>query len=133
VNFVFDRWLQDRGGKKNVEGEKILQCVYDRLIQYTDRCRKVDLATDKKRLEVKPEDKVRNIQNQMGYVHEHNGKTYYIIPTLFESEICKGLSKKTVISVLKKAGLLIVEEDGNPKKSIDGNSKRQRFVTIIVR
>jgi hypothetical protein len=134
VNFVFDRWLQDRGGKKNVEGEKILQCVYDRLIQHDSRFKKVNLVADKSCLEVNQDEKIRSIQNQMGYVHEHKeGKTYYIINELFKKEICEDFSIKTVTRVLKKVGRLIVEGDGNPKKSIDGNSKRQRFVTIFVK
>lgn len=67
ANFVFDRWLQDRGGKKNVEEEVIIQHVRGYLIQYQDRFKKVSKNTADERLSTSPEQLV--IQNSLGYVN----------------------------------------------------------------
>lgn len=53
------------------------------------------------------------IINRVGFTRVHNeGLEYLFMPTMFDSELCKGFDKKRVISTLIDAGMLIAGSDG---------------------
>jgi putative DNA primase/helicase len=123
VNFVFGRWLQDRGGKKNVEDENIVQHVKDCLMQHSARL--IELRDGKT-------EENRTTYNLLGYFQkDNNTTTYYIIPKSFKKEICKDFSVKTIRNTLKKKGMLEMDGKDNPKKTVNGS--RVHFVTIVVK
>jgi uncharacterized protein (DUF927 family) len=129
VKFVFNRWLQDRGGKKNVEDEKIVQHVMDFLMQHSARFMELRNGETEEN---------RTTYNLLGYFQKENNKTtYYLILKSFKEEICENFSDRTIRDALKKKGVLITELENNgrerdPRKRINGENPR-RFVTIVVK
>lgn len=129
ISFNFARWLSGRGGKKNVEGEEIVQHVRDYLIQYQDRFKKITKNTDDGKLAVYPGQSV--IQNSLGYVNVCKEQTvYYVIPKVFRDEICKYYSVKSVRNALHKKGMLQEKDGANARVRIDG--MQNRYVILPV-
>jgi putative DNA primase/helicase len=123
IEFIFERWLNDRGGKRNVDEEEVVQHVMDFLMQHSANF--IELRDGRT-------EENRTTYNLLGYFQKENDSTtYYIIPTSFKEEICKGFSVKTVRHALKKKGMLEMDGKDNPKKTVNGS--RAHFVTIVVK
>lgn len=129
VDFVFGRWLDDRGGKKNVEGEEVVRHL-----------RSLHMRHDARLMEVrngKTEKNITMIKDFLGYFEIDNGiTTYYIGSDEFKKQLCKGENVKTVRNFLKKKGMLITQLDSqgrerDTRKTING--ARAYFVTISVK
>jgi hypothetical protein len=80
----------------------------------------------------------RTIINCLGYKDmTTDGTIYYVIPSLFKDEICRGMgeSVKTVRGILKKANILQTEYTNDRERDkrtiIDG--KRRMFTTLVVK
>lgn len=76
---VFERWLEDRGGKKHRGDNKIMQYLDDFLIQNASRFKKIVTKTREDTSEYDiHEDRI--INNCLGYINHSNGaSTYYTI------------------------------------------------------
>jgi putative DNA primase/helicase len=133
IELVFGRWLNDRGGKRYVEEDQISKHIMDCIEQYQDRFKK--LIKDGDRLLTQSAQ--LSIQNLLGYVLKDTDTiTYYIIPKMFDEEICKKYGYKIVKRVLSKKGILQKETDDDgiergKRKTIDG--KQSRYITIEIK
>ena len=135
VYAVFERLLEDRGGKKSCEEREIIQHIIGFLMQHEARFSKLKSTIHKEDEDCDSPSKTeddRTVYNRLGYIKECLDKTdYYIIPELFKEEVCKGLNLKTVKKILKKNNMLSTYEDGKNKvQYLDG--KRIRMVAISV-
>ncbi len=71
------------------------------------------------------------IINRVGFVREHNeGLEYLFMPTMFDSELCKGFDKKRVISTLIEAGALIPANDGKPATLISVSRVKMKLYRL---
>ncbi|MDR1196516.1 MAG: DUF927 domain-containing protein [Endomicrobium sp.] len=120
---VFERFLEERGGKKSYEEQEIIQHVLNFLMQYESRFRKIE------------ENRDRMINDCLGYMNVcSEKKTYYINPKPFREEICRGMNHKMVKKTLLRGELLRC--DGNnkdPKCPSYIDSNRPRMVTLVVK
>lgn len=118
IDFCFKRWIQDRGGKGAFEEQDIIENVFAFLIQNETRF-----------------DTLRGLSNpprdKLGYIEKEYGEsvTYYIIPKLFQREVCAGMNCKTVRDILRKLNFMDTYEDGRAKY-VDTKDGRQRLVII---
>ncbi|MDR1365763.1 MAG: DUF927 domain-containing protein [Holosporales bacterium] len=91
MDFVFERWLNDRGGNKNVEEEEIVQYVDDLVIQHKDKLKKLIKEDDK--LITQHEQPI--IQNSPGFFFEEEGATtYYSCSRHSKKKSIKGIALK---------------------------------------
>ena len=130
---VFRRWLADRGGKKSYEDQEIIQHILDFLMQHEARFYRKELheRPDGTGYDGLPKDRV--IHNQLGFIEQHADKTiYYINPTLFKEETCKGFNYKLIRKILIEKGILLTDSDGKDKRcSII--KPVARMVTLVIK
>lgn len=121
IDFCFDRWLYDRGGKGAFEEKDIADQLNGFLLQNESRFHNWDFPNG-------------NIPNCLGYMKkEPLGTVYYIIPKLFQKEFCNyymGISSKTVKKTLLQNEIIEVGSDGKDNKITLPDGTRKRFVKI---
>lgn len=121
IDFCFDRWLHDRGGNGAFEERDIIENVFTFLIKNEARFDSL------RGIGTPPRDKLGYIEKQCG-----ENATYYIIPKLFQREVCAGMNQKTVRNILQKSGIMETYEDGRAKY-VDTKDGRQRLIIISFR
>ncbi|MDR1475001.1 MAG: DUF927 domain-containing protein [Holosporales bacterium] len=118
IGFVFERWLKDRGGKRNVDEEEIIQHIMGWLGQCQSSFLNVAKKADNSgKLEASMTNYSPN--KLYGYVHktDNETRTYYIFLRIFKEEACKGYGEKTVKKALHKKGILTLGSDGYSPKT----------------
>lgn len=130
---LFGCWLVERGNKtESFEEKDILDNVTSFLIQHESRF--ATYNSDGQSLEKSVIDKT--IHNCLGGREERDGYIiYYIIPSLFNKEICGGNSK-LYKKVLIKEGILIAYESEGAKRKLEArrytlDGKRIRMTTLV--
>ena len=92
----FRSWLENKGGTGNLESKKILEQVKF-FLELHGCSRFYDLHG--------PES--QSINNMAGYRETRDGETiFYVLPTIFKKEICRGLNYKSAINLLVKNNAL---------------------------
>lgn len=99
----FNSWLEDKEGVGDEENRQILEQV-KAFFELHGRSRFFDLTNgfiDQK------------INNMAGYKGTNNNDdiTFYVFPTVFKNEICKGFNRKVVIALLIDAGYLLLDHN----------------------
>lgn len=121
IDFCFDRWLNDRGGKGAYEEQDIIEALNGFLIQNENRFHNWDFPNG-------------SVVNCLGYMKKTPIKiTYYILPESFKSEFCKkylGTNYKIVRSVLIKNQLLKVDPNGYSPRIILPDGTRSRMMCL---
>jgi putative DNA primase/helicase len=112
----FNSWLEDKGGAGNQEDKKIIEQV--KLFFELHGCsRFYDLNGLKG----------QKVISMAGYKETyHDETTFYVSPAIFKNEICKGFNRRSVIDLLIKSGLLLLNNSGEyrqQKWTHDGNKK----------
>jgi putative DNA primase/helicase len=122
---IFDRWLVDRGGKKSVEDDALIEHVIGFLVQHESRFKKIHSIEE------------RTIINCLGFMEkmQTDATIFYIIPKLFRKEMCKGMNVKMVRKILKKANILQMEyiRNGERDKRILIDGKQIMLTTLVVK
>jgi putative DNA primase/helicase len=112
----FHSWLEDKGGAGNQEDKKIMEHVRS-FFELHGCSRFYDLNGLKG----------QKVTNMAGYKETyHDETTFYVSPSVFKSEVCKGFNRKSVINLLIKNGLLLLNNSGEyrqQKWTHDGNKK----------
>jgi uncharacterized protein (DUF927 family) len=112
----FNSWLEDKGGVGDQEDKKILEQVKS-FFELHACSRFYDLGGFKG----------QKINNMAGYKETyHDETTFYVSPSVFKNEICKGFNRKSVIDLLIKNCLLLLNINGEyrqQKWTHDGNKK----------
>lgn len=118
IDFCFERWLKNRGGKGAYEEQYIVENVSTFLLANAAR-----FDTRQGIGGTPPRDR-------LGYMDKESGKEaiYYIYPALFKT-ICNGMNPKTVREALKQRGILETYEDGRAKY-VETKDGRQRLLII---
>lgn len=121
IDFCFDRWLHDRGGKGAFEEKDIAEQLNGFLLQNESRFHNWDFPNGK-------------VVNCLGYIKKEPLDTiYYIIPKLFQKEFCSsyiGSSSKTVKKILLQNKITEIGSDGKDNKITLPDGTRKRFVKI---
>lgn len=112
----FNSWLEDKEGVGDDENRQILEQARS-FLELHGHSRFFDLNgfSDQK------------VNNMAGYKTAYKDEiTFYISPTVFKNEICKGFSRRTVISVLIDSGYLLLDHNRSyrqQKRTPDGVKK----------
>lgn len=113
----FNAWLEDKDGVGDDENRQILEQVRS-FFELHGRSRFFDLTgfQDQK------------ISNMAGYkCIDNNGDiTFYVSPSVFKNEICKGFNRRAVIALLIDSGYLLLDHNSNyrqQKRTPDGVKK----------
>lgn len=102
----FDDWLSVRGGETDQEQRAMLQQVRAFLEQHGNaRFESCDRVGD---------DHARGVMNRAGYRQESEsakgGATFYILPSVWKGEVCKGYDATSVARLMRRNGWLIGTE-----------------------
>jgi putative DNA primase/helicase len=115
AKICFDAWLDGRGGARNQERAAILHAVRDFLERHGESRFQPMHARDYD----------RTINNRAGFYDKHatadDGTVFYVLPSTFTGEMCKGKPSRSVAKVLIAEGWLLPDERGG---------KSSRFETL---
>lgn len=99
----FNSWLEDKGGIGNDEDRQILEHVKS-FFELHAHSRFFDLDGFKD----------QKISNMAGYKSVYkDAVTFFVSPSVFQNEICKGFQRKTVIQLLIDKGFLLKDHNGD--------------------
>lgn len=130
AQICFDAWIKLRGGAGNSEKATMLRQVRSFFEAHgearfgfwhragDDHAGKVINRAGLRRVFDADGTPYKDIGNKevdvpLGAVYEDGGTvTYYVLPDVFTSEVCKGLDLKAVCELLEASGCLIVKETG---------------------
>lgn len=128
ADVCFNAWIERRGGTGNHEATAILAQVRAHF-ELHGESRYVDLRCDEYK-----EDYTRNY-NRAGFREKvERGDSvvwdYYVLPGIFNDELCKGFERKTVKKVLTEKGILQPGSDGkmSHSKNLPGMGKTRCYV-----
>jgi putative DNA primase/helicase len=123
ASLLFKEWLSQRGTGRSDE-EAALQQVRLFLEQHSDsRFRRLGGGDE------------RTIINQAGYVERNDDgeiTTWYILPGVFQSEVCKGYDSQQVATALKAREWLHVTRGLQCEKKVDGVKHRTYAVKSTI-
>lgn len=112
----FQAWLDNKGGTGNFESKRILEQIKS-FLELHGCSRFHDLAGFDS----------QHINNMAGYKEIFQGETtFYLLPTIFKKEVCKGINHKDAISLLIKEDVLLVNDKGEyyqQKRTPHGNKR----------
>jgi putative DNA primase/helicase len=99
----FNSWLEDKEGVGDDENRQILEHVKSFFeLHAHSRFFDLDGAKDQK------------ISNMAGYKSVYqDAVTFFVSPSVFQNEICKSFSRKSVISLLIEKGFLLKDRNGD--------------------
>ena len=123
VDFVFERWLSERG-RGTAEDVDIVEKLQDWILQNEARFRDWDFPDSK-------------VLNALGFkkIRQNEDKIYYVLPSLFSREFCKdfvGLGYKPLRNILKDKGVMEVYADGrNPTINLPDDSRKKMVALRI--
>lgn len=127
VTKVFTKWLANRGTVKSQEEEQIISHVRGFLDMHQNRFKTIIPG-------IQGIGEARSYNNLLGLlISEKNGETYYIFPKAFEEEICCGFDKKLTKQILKRKGILEIDQDGSNRKCPFDGFKGKRMVKLVFR
>lgn len=120
----FTAWLDGRGGARNQERFAILNGVREFFERHGESRFQPKDARDCD----------RTISNRAGFCDKHatptGGTVFYVLPSTFTGEMCKGKSQRSVTKVLIAEGWLIPGSGGKSAQAVDlpGMGKKRCYV-----
>ena len=112
----FNSWLEDKEGVGDEENRQILEHVKT-FFELHGHSRFFDLDGFKD----------QKVPNMAGYKSVYrNAVTFFVSPSIFKNEICKGFNRKAVINLLIDKGFMLKDHNGDyrqQKWTPDGNKK----------
>lgn len=125
ANVCYKAWLAGRGGARNQERAAILNGVREFFERHGESRFQPMQARDYDRA----------ISNRAGYVDKHatadDGAVFYVLPSTFKGEMCKGKTSRSVAKVLIAEGWLLPDERGGKSsqfKTLPGMGQTRVYV-----
>lgn len=122
-------WIGRRGGTGSAEDRNIIETIRLYLEQHGSSRFEPWVSGE--------DDHVRPVYNRAGFWRsDYDGveteRKFYILPTVFEQEICRGFDKRLAVKVLKQIGALREDSEGRPmrKERLPGDTSTTRVYVI---
>jgi putative DNA primase/helicase len=132
IYFVFERWLEDRGGKKITDKDEIVEELKSFLVQNDHRLKIERVDDPANGYRTQPDTK--SIHNCLGYKKDEGSATvYWIFPKLFQKEFPRdtGISLKEVKKILNREGILKLNKRGQ-NMSVWKEGRSWSMVTLVL-